>query len=76
MTNQRLVFGQNLRQARGLRGLSQQAMERACGVEQARISKIECGRVNLDIDTMARLAAAVGLPVWELCKPGEEGADA
>jgi transcriptional regulator with XRE-family HTH domain len=76
MTHPRMVFGRNLRRARNLVGLSQYQLEKACGIDQARISNIETGRVDLGIDTMAKLAEAVGLPMWELCKPEEGGADA
>lgn len=76
MTHPRTVFGRNLRRARNLVGLSQYELEKACGIDQARISNIETGRVEPGIDTMARLAEAVGRPMWELCKPEEGGADA
>ncbi len=56
--------------------MSQYQLEKACGIDQARISNIETGQVDVGIDTMAKLAEAVALPMWELCKPGEGGADA
>lgn len=46
------------------------------GVSRARISAIEAGRIDFDIDTMKRLANAVQLPLWQLFKPEEECADA
>lgn len=73
MNNPRLVFGGNLRRARGRSGLSQRAVMGLSGVSRARISAIEAGRIDFDIDTMKRLANAVQLPLWQLFKPEGRG---
>jgi len=55
-------IGRELRMARVGHGLSQEAVARAVGVSDSRISLIERGRVlSVSIMTIARLGAAVGL---------------
>lgn len=54
-----------LREARRLRGMTQEQLEEASGVEQTAISRLELGRVaNPGITTVRKLEAALKL------KPG------
>jgi transcriptional regulator with XRE-family HTH domain len=70
--DERVVFGANLRAARLERGLSQQEVADRAERSQAKMPAIEAGRTNITIDTMQRLAMAVGLTVLELLTPKEK----
>ncbi len=52
-------LGKNIRQLREYRGLSQQALADASGVERSKITKIENGNWNPTINTLAKLATAL-----------------
>lgn len=55
----RVVFGRNVRQLRQARGWSQQSLADAAGTAPAHVSRIEVGRINLTLDLMGRIAAAL-----------------
>ncbi|PKQ25122.1 MAG: XRE family transcriptional regulator [Actinobacteria bacterium HGW-Actinobacteria-4] len=59
----RLAVGAALALARADAGLSQEALARASRVQQAEISRIERGHANPTLDTLARLAGAMGRTV-------------
>jgi transcriptional regulator with XRE-family HTH domain len=54
-------FGQRLRTARLHAGLSQSALESRSGIPKARLSRYENGHVLPSIDTLGRLASAIGV---------------
>jgi transcriptional regulator with XRE-family HTH domain len=70
--NLRVVFGANLRAAREAKGLSQRDLAAKAEFPQAKIPAIEAGRTNLSIDTMQRLADALGLTVAGLTSVPEK----
>jgi transcriptional regulator with XRE-family HTH domain len=53
-------------------GLSQQALADKLGVSKVTISSLECGRMQLSLDYMKRLAAALGLPPVDLLLEDEQ----
>jgi len=55
------AFGQRLRNARVHAGLSQSGLETRSGIPKARLSRYENGHVLPSIDTLGRLAAALGV---------------
>jgi transcriptional regulator with XRE-family HTH domain len=55
------MFGQRLRQIRLHAGLSQSALEGRSGIPKARLSRYENGHVLPSIETLGRLAAALGV---------------
>ncbi len=55
------AFGQRLRAARMHAGLSQGGLENRSGIPKARLSRYENGHVLPSIDTLGRLAAALGV---------------
>ncbi len=57
----RRTLAVNLRAARGAAGLTQQAIQDMTGVGAANISRIEAAVWNVSIDTVAKIAAAVGV---------------
>jgi len=60
LTEQR-AFGQRLRNARVHAGLSQSGLEGRSGIPKARLSRYENGHVLPSIDTLGRLASALGV---------------
>ena len=62
------IFGENLREARIQRGLTQAELGVAAGVSQRRMSGIESGNQNITARTMASLAKAVGVELCELLR--------
>ena len=52
-----------LRQAKGM---TQAQLAAASGVHRVTIARIECGAVQPKVDTLARLAAALGVSVSKL----------
>lgn len=65
------IFGRRLKVARLQRAMTLMEMAEATGISNQNISKIEHGRTNLTLATMARLAAVVGLDASEMIKPLE-----
>lgn len=71
------IFGRRLKIARLQRAMTLMEMAEATGMTNQNISKIEHGKTNLTLDTMARLATVVGLDASEMIKPLEsEGSPA
>jgi transcriptional regulator with XRE-family HTH domain len=63
----RFSIGRRLKQTRESRGLSQAQLGRVSGVGQAYISSLEAGRQrNPGIETLRKLAKALGVPVTSL----------
>jgi transcriptional regulator with XRE-family HTH domain len=61
MLTETRAFGQRLRSARLHAGLSQSGLESRSGIPKARLSRYENGHVLPSIDTLGRLAAALGV---------------
>jgi transcriptional regulator with XRE-family HTH domain len=69
MSEERIIFGANLREARRAKKLSQRDVTAQTGFAQAYISDIETGKSSINIDNMAALARLVGVPLWKLLQP-------
>lgn len=65
------MLGRNVRRLRNKRGWSQERLAAEAGeIRQALISEIETGRANPTFDTLEYVAAALGVRVYDLLKPG------
>jgi DNA-binding XRE family transcriptional regulator len=63
----RMIAGESpLRVWRELRGLNQSALARASGVNRVQIADIEAGRKNGSVETLRKLAEALGVAVDDL----------
>lgn len=60
------VFAENLRRLRKQAGLSQEELGARAGIQMADISRYEGGGRDPRITTLARLAAALDVPLTEL----------
>lgn len=68
-TSARAVFARNLRLARRLRDVSQEALALQAGLSRTYVSEIERGERNVSIDNMGLLADALGIPLRDLVDP-------
>ncbi|WP_240802405.1 helix-turn-helix transcriptional regulator [Streptomyces sp. A0642] len=62
------MIGTRIRDARALRGLSQERLGELSGVDRQTINRIEQGHVSTRIDTLLRIAEALDVPVAELVR--------
>lgn len=64
----RLRFAKNLRLRRLELGLSQEALADQAGLHRTYIGSVERGERNISIDSMTRLALALGLDLVDLLR--------
>jgi|GEM_PF-763329 transcriptional regulator with XRE-family HTH domain len=62
-------FAEALKRQRELQEINQVHVAEATGVKANYISGIEHGGVNVTITMMSRIAAALGVPLWQLLLP-------
>ncbi|WP_106282576.1 helix-turn-helix transcriptional regulator [Paraburkholderia sp. BL25I1N1] len=65
----RAVLAANLRSARAYRGLKQEQLGALVGLHRTYIGGLERGERNASIETLAKLAVALGCEVHELMDP-------
>ena len=61
-----LTIGLRIRRLRIQKGLTQQQVERATGLKQGFISRVERGLAEPSLKTLERFAAALGAPFYQL----------
>ena len=59
-------FGERLRQLRKHKGLSQETLALACGLDRTYIGGVERGERNLSLINICKIAGALGVPAGEL----------
>ncbi|HEY0248712.1 MAG TPA: helix-turn-helix transcriptional regulator [Gryllotalpicola sp.] len=62
------AFGEQLRQARLERGITQEELANLTGMHSSNVGRIERGAANPSLSTMARLAHALGTDLGELLR--------
>ncbi len=65
------AIGEAIRQVRVEKRLSQTELARRARLTQATVSRIESGTRRGDIETLALIAAALGLALWILIRRAE-----
>ncbi len=68
-------LGRRIRALRERRGLTQEDFAARCGISVSFASLLERGERSPSYETLVQVAAALGLPLWELLRV-EEGGDA
>lgn len=66
IANIRAVLAKNVRRLRIAKGLTQAALATDAGQHQGFISEVENGRTNPELDTVGKIAAALGAHPHEL----------
>jgi transcriptional regulator with XRE-family HTH domain len=61
-------LARNLRRLRGARGLSQSELAAVAGITRSHLNRLENGAYNASLDTVSKLAAALGSEPIELLK--------
>jgi len=61
-------FGENMKRIREAKGMSQGDIYRATKIERAYISNLESGKQNPTLETIAKLATALGVEIGDLTK--------
>lgn len=61
-----IIFSANLRRVRKERGFSQRELSTRCNIDNADISRMEKGSINVTLKTMEQLALALEVTVIEL----------
>jgi transcriptional regulator with XRE-family HTH domain len=59
-------LGAKIRRARTLAGLTQEAVAAASGIDYKRYQRLEQGTVNATVGTLARVAGAIGVDMWQM----------
>ena len=70
----RTIIGWNLRRLRVERGLSQERLALAAGIDRAYVGRVERGSENVTITTLEAMAHALSVPVATLLIEPEAGA--
>lgn len=65
----KIRFGMALRFARENLRLSQEVLAEKAGLHRTYIGQVERGEKNISVDSMERLAAAVGEQLWDMLRP-------
>lgn len=72
----RVRLGQAVRELRTAAGYSQERFAGVIDVHRTFMGTIERGNTNVSLDTLERIAAGLGLSVWELLRIAELGTGA
>ena len=62
-------FADNLRDLRQSQGLTQEELAEEADLHRTYVGSVERGERNVTINSMFRLAEALGVPVWSLLHP-------
>lgn len=68
MKSESMKLGRNLKRIRTEKGLTQGDIVRALGFSRSFVSNIENGKTNPTLDTITKLAKAIGVSTDELLK--------
>jgi len=58
--------GEKIREVRGRRNVSIEALANECGVDYSQVNRMELGKVNFSISYLNKIASALGVDPKEL----------
>jgi len=67
-----MLVGQQIRQLREEKGLSQADLQEASGLQTSYISRVEQGHIVPSLETLQKFAAGLDVPLYRLFYEGEE----
>lgn len=73
MTNLSRAVGQVIYSERMKHNLTQLELGQYAGLYRSYIGELECGRRNISLGTLGKLAEALQMKAWELLRMAEEG---
>ncbi len=59
MEDPKILFGKKLRKLRKTKGLSQEKLAFACNLDRTYICEVECGKRNISLENIFKLARAL-----------------
>ncbi len=62
------ITGRMISQMRMEKGMSQEVLSGLAGIARSHLAMIETGRKNANVDTLWRIANALGMPLSELIR--------
>ena len=66
MGNIKKIFGKNVRTYREAKNLSQEKLADLCGLHRTYISHVECGKRNVSIENIQKIAQALRIRISDL----------
>lgn len=66
LSDVRLAVGARVRHLRTTAGYSQEGFAELVGLHRTYIGSVERGERNVSLDNIARIAAALEVPIWEM----------
>ncbi len=66
MSNIKKIFGKNVRICREAKNLSQEQLADLCGLHRTYISHVECGKRNVSIENIQKIAQALRIKISDL----------
>ncbi|MFA9379139.1 MAG: helix-turn-helix domain-containing protein [Lachnotalea sp.] len=61
-----MTVGENIKRIRKEKGLTQKKLGELCGINEANIRKYELGNANPKIETIDKIASALGIPLVQI----------
>lgn len=61
-----MTIGENIKRIRKEKGLTQKKLGELCGINEANIRKYELGKANPKIETIDKIANALGVPIAQI----------
>lgn len=68
-----LLLGDNIRNTRKSKGLSQEELALEAGMKRSYVSEVERGLRNPTVRALSRIAAVLEVEPWELLRKGHSG---
>lgn len=66
MTNLKKIFGENVKHFRTIKGIAQGELAERTGINQARMSRLENGQIDIGLMTIEKVAQGLGVSSAEL----------
>ena len=72
MPYNKYVLGETIREMRREKGISQEVLSGLSGIARSHLSMIETGTTSINMDTIWKIADAIGVPLSEIIVRAEK----